>query len=467
MKKIQIRKQTILDSLLVLFGGIILCYMGFYNTFPYVYSDCGTYIGSGFELKVPIDRPIFYGLFIRHVSLLTSLWLVILVQGLILSLILFYFFKYLSGTSRFRIYYIAFIIFITFLTSASFHVSQLIPDIFTPIAILSLGLLLLVRNMKTRDVIITSIILIIAIAVHNSHFFIITILLLLFTFLFLIQKFRKKLSDLYISAGRLIYSWSLVIFTYLIICIVNLSLGAGFAMSRSGPVFLISRMNEIGILELYLRENCDKYHYMICEYKDKMPGSFLWDYSNSPLYKNGGWESPKNLEEYSAIIKDILTSPKYGHLFFVSAVESSFTQFFCFSTGDAAPQREGTPPYKAISVHFPASLKLYMNSHQWTHTLDFTFINEFQKYITGLCLMFYLICYVYPSRTRKFNRVILFILAGMFINAFVCGTFSTVTERYQSRVIWLLPLPLFLILANKEFFLEKLRKVFHKEPVDK
>lgn len=460
MKKIQIRKQSILDSLLVLFGGIILCYMGFYNTFPYVFSDCGTYIGSGFELKVPIDRPIFYGLFIRHVSLLTSLWLVILVQGLILSLILFYFFKYLSGTSRFRIYYIAFIIFITFLTSASFHVSQLIPDIFTPVAILSLGLLLLVRNMKTRDVIITSIILIIAIAVHNSHFFIITILLLLFTILFLIQKFRKKLSDLFISAGRLIYSWSLVILTYLIICTVNSSLGAGFAMSRAGPVFLISRMNDIGILEPYLRENCGKYHYRICEYKDKIPGDFLWDYSNSPLYKNGGWESPQKLEEYSAIIKDILTSPQYGHLFLVRAVESSFTQFFCFSTGDASPQREGTPPYKAISVHFPASLKLYTNSHQWTQTLNFTVINEFQKYITGICLLFYLACFVYPSRTRKFNRVILFILAGMFINAFVCGTFSTIAERYQSRVIWLLPLPLFLILANKEFFLEKLRKVF-------
>ena len=219
-------------------------------------------------------------------------------------------------------------------------------------------------------------------------------------------------------------------------------------------------MNDIGILEPYLRENCGKHHYRICEYKDKIPGDFLWDYSNSPLYKNGGWESPQKLEEYSAIIKDILTSPQYGHLFLVRAVESSFTQFFCFSTGDASPQREGTPPYKAISVHFPASLKLYTNSHQWTQTLNFTFINEFQKYITGICLLFYLACFVYPSRTRKFNRVILFILAGMFINAFVCGTFSTIAERYQSRVIWLLPLPLFLILANKEFFLEKLRKVF-------
>ena len=100
MKKLRIKKQTILDILLILLGGIILCFMGFYNTFPYVYSDCGTYIGSGFSLKVPYDRPIFYGLFVRHVSLLTSLWLVILVQGLILSLILFYYFKYLLSPKQ-------------------------------------------------------------------------------------------------------------------------------------------------------------------------------------------------------------------------------------------------------------------------------------------------------------------------------------------------------------------------------
>ena len=460
MKKLRIKKESIQDSVLVLIGGIILCFMGFYNTFPYVYNDCGTYIGSGFDLKVPIDRPIFYGLFIRHVSLLTSLWLVILVQGLMVSLILFYYFKYLSGTSRFRIYYIAFIELITFFTSASFHVSQLIPDIFTPVSILSLGLLLLVRDMKTRDVVITSIILIISVAVHNSHFLIITILLFLFTVLYFIQRFRKKLYHLFISGKRIVCTWIVVMFTFLMVCTVHSCLGGGFALSRAGPVFLIARLHDMGILEPYLKENCGKYHYRICEYKDKLPWDLLWDYDSSPLYKLGGWDSPQIQEEFKAIIKDIMTSPRYGHLYIIRAVESAFTQFFCFSTGDSPPQRQGSPSYIAISVHFPASLKAFMCSHQWTQTLNFTFINEFQKYITGICLIFYLTCFLYPLKFKRFNRVILFILAGMFINAFICGAFSTVLERYQSRVIWLMPLPLFLIMANKELFLDKLRKMF-------
>jgi hypothetical protein len=464
MKKIEIKKQSILDSLLVLICGIILCFMGFYNNFPFVFSDCGTYIGSGFSLKVPIDRPIFYGLFIRHVSLLTSLWLVILVQGLIVSLILFYFFKYLSGTSRFRIYYIAFIIFITFFTSASFHVSQLIPDIFTSVTILSLGLLLLARDMKTRDLIITIIFLIVSIAVHNSHFLITTILLFIFTLSFLIQKFRKKLSDFYFSGKRLILTWVIVLFTFLMVCSVNLSLGGGFALSRAGQVFLLARIYDMGILKPYLDDNCGKYHFMICEYKDKLPYSILWDYNNSPLYKNGGWETPQKQEEYSAIVRDILTTPKYGHLFLVKATEAAFTQFFSFSLAEPIPQREDSPVYTAISVHYPASLWAMKYSHQWNDSLDFTFIfpfiNEFQNFITGISLLFYMICFVYPLKFKRFNKVMLFIVAGTFINALICGALAGLSERYQCRVVWLLPLPLFLVLANKEFFLERFRKVF-------
>ena len=454
------KNHSIQNFVLVLLGGIILCFMGFYNTFPYVFSDCGTYIGSGFDLKVPLDRPIFYGLFIRHVSLLTSLWLVILVQGLMVSLILFYYFRYLSGTPRFRIYYIAFILFITFFTSASFHVSQLIPDVFTSVSILCLGLFLLVREMKTRDLIFTTIILIVAVAVHNSHFLISVLLLSLFTLLFLIGKFKKKAADLFISGKRILYTWSVVLFTFLMVCTVHYKLGGGFSLSRAGPVFLMGRIQNMGLLEPYLSENCDKHHYKICEYKGKIPGDFLWDYDSSPLYKLGGWESQSLRDEYTAIEKDILTTPKYAHLFLVKSIESAFTQFFCFSTGDASPQREGSPPYIAISVHYPGSLQPYMASHQWTQTLNFAFINQSQEFILALCLLFYITCFIYPLKFKRYHRLILFILAGMFINAFVCGALSGVVERYQSRVIWLLPLPLFLIIANRELFWAKLRELF-------
>lgn len=35
-----------------------------YNAFPLVTSDSGTYIASGIQGWVPIDRPLFYGLFV-------------------------------------------------------------------------------------------------------------------------------------------------------------------------------------------------------------------------------------------------------------------------------------------------------------------------------------------------------------------------------------------------------------------
>jgi hypothetical protein len=39
------------------------------------------------------------------------------------------------------------------------------------------------------------------------------------------------------------------------------------------------------------------------------------------------------------------------------------------------------------------------------------------------------------------------LVVGLVANAFVCGAFSTVTPRYQSRIMWLLPLMALLVLA--------------------
>ncbi|MEZ4979591.1 MAG: hypothetical protein R2772_09875 [Chitinophagales bacterium] len=66
-----------------LLGPLLLLFPAFYNGYPLVYSDTGTYIQSGMEMLIPNDRPIFYGLFIRIFSLGFSLWLVIYIQALI------------------------------------------------------------------------------------------------------------------------------------------------------------------------------------------------------------------------------------------------------------------------------------------------------------------------------------------------------------------------------------------------
>jgi hypothetical protein len=428
-----------------------------------VYSDTGTYIGSGFSLKLPGDRPIFYGLFIRHVSLLTSLWLVIWVQGILLALVVFYYFKYLSGTTRYRFYYLLYIFLITFFTAASVNVSQLIPDIFTPISILSLGLLLF-ADMKKRDLVITTILLFYSIAVHNSHIYLNSLLLIVFTVIFIFRRFREELKAFSLKLKRIIYAWIVIISTYFIVCSVNATLGGGFEYSRGGHVFLMDRLIEMGLMDVYLHDNCDKYHYKLCEFKDKTIWDFLWDYRNSPLYKYGnGWTSPQVKEEYNAIFKDLFTTPKYCHLFIVKSIESTAKQFFHFGTGDVPVQGEGTAPYFAIAGHYPLSLKEYMAARQRLNTLNFGKIAVIQNILFGISLFLCIGFLLFPRLAGKFKWIILFILLGLVINAFVCGSFAIVVERFQTRVIWLLPLPLILLMANREIFVSLIHRLFRND----
>ena len=458
----QTSTQSVKDIILVLLCGVLLCYMAFVNYFPIVYPDCGTYIISGFTFKVPVDRPIFYGIFVREASLLISLWLVIWMQGVLLALVVFYYFKYLSGTTKFRLYYILYIFIITFFTAASFNVSQLIPAVFTPISILSMGLILFASEMKKRDRDITALILVLSIAVHNSHLYISILVLIMLTFLFIFRKFREEMKVFSLKFKRIVNTWILLIITYFMICTVNVTLGAGFAFSRGGHVFLMARLIDMGIIDQYLNENCDKHHYNICEYKDKIPWDFIWDWENSPLYKFGyGWTSPQVKDEYNAIFRDVMTTPKYAHLFIVKSIESTVKQFFCFSAGDAQCQEKGSPSYYAVSTYYPSSTKEFLSSRQHGKTLDDVLSNNLQAYIFCISLFFCMFLFLYPRLAGKYKWIILFILSGLLANAFICGTFSLVLARYQTRVIWLLPLPLLLIMANREVGVSTVRRFFN------
>ncbi len=74
---------------LIIFGALLLCFRAFQNHYPLLYSDTGTYIRSGFLGTVPLDRPIIYGLFLRHISLSVTPWLVIFTQGLLISILMY------------------------------------------------------------------------------------------------------------------------------------------------------------------------------------------------------------------------------------------------------------------------------------------------------------------------------------------------------------------------------------------
>src|ERR1700758_5039108 len=119
---------------LILVGAFILCIPVFFNGYPILCYDSGTYIKSGFTGIVPIDRPLAYGLFIRHSSMAFSLWFTIYTQCIILSGLLYILLKNtIIKKEKFNFIYIVILIILTFLTNIGWCVGQIMADIFAPI----------------------------------------------------------------------------------------------------------------------------------------------------------------------------------------------------------------------------------------------------------------------------------------------------------------------------------------------
>jgi len=67
------------------FTGLILVIPAFINKVPRVFSDAGTYLESASTLFPPVDRPIGYGFIIRATGWQSSIWPVVILQGMLSS----------------------------------------------------------------------------------------------------------------------------------------------------------------------------------------------------------------------------------------------------------------------------------------------------------------------------------------------------------------------------------------------
>ncbi|MFZ4521612.1 MAG: hypothetical protein ACOYNC_07900 [Bacteroidales bacterium] len=452
-------RQFYTDGLLVFFSAIVLCYLAFYNGFPYFYSDTGTYLWSGFGTYRPVDRPLSYGIFLKHTSLSTSLWLPVLVQALSVSVLLYYCFKYLSGTAKYRIYYVVYIFLITFFTGVSINVGQLIPDVFAPVAILCMALFIFAPGMTLFETLLTSLLFILSISVHNSHFMITTLVLVLFLAGFIFKKSRHALQRARVKLLRVVYGLMLVVASYYIVCTIHYNGGVGYAVSKHGHVFFMARLFDCGILEQYLHDACPTHHYHLCDYQGKFPFDFIWDYEKSPLYQNGGWDGNRN--EFNAIFRDIFTTPKYWPRLIARETEATIKQFFTFNTGDTNPQLEGSSSIAAMRANWPENTKEFFQSKQANRGLDWSMLNLFQTYLIAFLFFCSLIIYFMPGFDPNYKLYLTYFLVALLVNALVCGAISGVLDRYQSRVIWLLTLPFMLYLANREVTVKPLKKPFN------
>lgn len=447
MKRYYIR--VLIHVLSILAAAVTLCFLAFYNRYPLVFNnDSGVYIENGMYGIVAADRPILYGLFILALSFCNSLWGVVLAQGLITALVLYYYFRYFVGGASYLTWYYVFVLLISLVTSASFEVSWLMPDIFTPLCLLLMGLLMFSGNMKTRDLVIVSLLMIFSIGTHNSHMYICFCVCAVIMCGFLIPSIKRMYTEIGFRCKRLLYTVLLIIGGVAGTGGIHYLFTGQFESSRGGSVFFMSNLIEMGVVDIYLDENCATKEYRICAYKDSLPNNFLWNYEG-PIGKLGGWT--ENEKEFGELVKDIVQKPRYAKMVLGQSVIYTLKQLCNYDIVDISPP--GDRIKNAIELNYPLSeTEGLENARENNNTLKTGFINFAQNIVVGWCLYCYTVMLWrrrYPSKYRLF---ILFILICLLVNAAICSIFSGVFPRYQTRVIWLLPLPLFMYAVESRWY---------------
>ncbi|MCW3085012.1 MAG: hypothetical protein JWP12_2378 [Bacteroidetes bacterium] len=226
-----------------------------YNSFPFVTSDSGTYIASGFLGFVPYDRPIVYGLFIRFSSMASSLWFTIIFQAIILSFIVWQVINKFSIATLTNVEKFSIVILISMLSSISWYASQIMPDIFTPVGILAF-LLLLFSTKNKFTFFFNSIILLLSCLVHNSN---LVIFSMLTVGLILYGIFSKSFKQQLLSFRRSAFVFMLVASAWIIAPGINYAVDGNYRLTGSPGVFLMAKNVENGIMDKYLARNCGKY----------------------------------------------------------------------------------------------------------------------------------------------------------------------------------------------------------------
>ncbi len=414
----------------------------FINGYPLVYSDTSTYIVSGFELETPFDRPITYGLWLRLFSFNGfSLWGAIAAQCGLLVFLIFKFYKHFFA-EKYILYGLITIFLLSFGTGLSWVASQLIADIFTPIALLSL-LLIIVENKKNYSL---YLIFLVAMAMHLSHILLFGLLIMT---LLILKKWILK-SDYFSKSYQKLAVCMLLV--------VGSMLAMGGAMSKSRHVFFMGAMVEHGILKTYLEEYCNQRDYKICAYKDSLPArayQFIWE-ENSPFYKMGAWAATKT--EFNQIINHTFKEPKYIYLHVKASLYATFQQLFLFKIGDGnGVFLKNTVLYERVERYFPQELKQYERSRQNLNkyqNLD-NYNYFYQLFILLSVLVFSGLFFVqYKKISAQDFFIIWFLLFFVLLNAWSCATFANAIDRLGCKVIWFLPfLSLFLVfnyLKNKK-----------------
>jgi hypothetical protein len=323
---------------------------------------------------------------------------------------------------------------LSLLTGASWFVSLLMPDIFSGMVVLSIFILGFSKQLSKSMTVWVSLLGALAIAVHLSHL-VIAAACLCVVLVFRWRRFLYAVLPLVIAlfslVGTTMYAFNKV------------------AVSPFGSVFMLARMSADGNVKSVLEKYCPEKNWTLCAWTDRLAkdsDSFMWD-PKGPVWSHPG--GPIGLApEASEIVALTLRTRPMPLLW--SALQNTVMQLSMVKLGDTIHSDWlDVTVLKSVEKFFPAAeLERYKKAHQVQETMleKVSFVSTVGTYavLLGFLLSLYLLYRAVQARDWTALGFIVLIWVGVLANAFATGALSKPHYRYQTRIAWLLVLPILL-----------------------
>lgn len=422
-----------------LLAALPLLWVAFANGSPLFSPDSGTYLSVSKLLGYPWDRSPTYGLAIAPFELALGLWGVIVAQALFATWLIGVVLERVTG----RRSPLALIVAAALLAGASglpWFVGQLMPDLFTGLAVLLIFLLVFAPPDSSRTARLLFVMLLsVLIGFHLSHIAIAALIIPV-----------ALVAGAWLGLRRTALIGATQAAAALLLAVLALSTGNWIVRDQFRPAlrsesFLFARLLDAGLAGEVLDRACAERPLGLCATRPAIkralrPGQgYLW-HEDSPREALHRAAPERTRAEEAQIIRQTVAERPADVLRI--ALRDWLRQLFRGAPGDgldhSSVERVALP---ILREHFPSSAAAWVTSiqgHRQLHLLAWP-LDRVVALLVGLASPFILLAARRRGDTILAGLTIV-IVAALLANAAVCSMLSGVFDRYQARVTWLLPL---------------------------
>jgi hypothetical protein len=427
----------------ILLGALFLMWPAFFNRYPLLYPDSMTYLENG----PPVARALFlhqlsdyYGMrsFIYSLGILpfhwnATLWPIVALQAMLTACVIWLVVRSLLP-QRTVFWYLSLVMLLSLLTSASWFASLIMPDILGPLLYLCIYLLVFARDTLSRpERIAVAVVACWAVASHATHLMLGAGICLLLAALWTI--FRKGFMSGRLKALREVAA--IVMLAAIAQLALNSYLYGKPSLNGERPPFLTARLIADGPGRWYLEQHCSETKFAGCgRVRDLGHDSdqFLW--GDDGVWRMSSTETREQMlrEEIPFALATLRTYPRAQLTISGANFWQQLNTFeIGFDPNDWMVQQ--------FDEAFPAGKAQFLQSRQAGNDLPFDFLSMIQNWtvVVSLALILAFGILLWRRWTFRLAGLSLVIISAVLANALVTGVLSTVEDRYQSRVVWLIP----------------------------